>query len=181
MVRFSRSREQKDLSSCTLPQSHHEYLIIKLTHPLSFSWRALSSYLHDGWRNSQAEWIGRVYLERSMIFMLQSLVSLWKKILALRLSTLLSRNWTLASIILGSDGWYAHLLSLTKSSLLVPLLWRRCLGAAPGMNGIASESSNKGSNSGSWISGRMLMSDRRSNIQKLFPAVGNNARNVLST
>ena len=153
MVRYSRSGELKDLSSCSTISPwvfHHK------TYTSTFLFLESAFFL---WTEKLAGWMDREsisgeihdFVKQSM---LESLMSLWKKILTLRLSTLLSRNWTLASIILGSNGWYAHLLSLTKISLLVPLLWRRRLGAAPGMNGIASETSNKGFNSGSWISGR---------------------------
>jgi hypothetical protein len=57
--------------------------------------------------------------------MLQSLMSFWKEILALSSSTLLSRDWTLASNILRSSGWCACLLSGTRRPLRVPLLCRR--------------------------------------------------------
>ena len=62
--------------------------------------------------------------------MLQSLMSLWKEILGLSSSTLLSKDWTLASKILRSGGWCARLLSRTRSPLQIPLLCRQHLGAA---------------------------------------------------
>jgi hypothetical protein len=78
--------------------------------------------------------------------MLQSPMSQWKEILALSLSILLSRDWTFASTILGSGGLFAR--CLTRTTLLLPFLWRQHLGVAPRMNGAASGSPNKGSRSG---------------------------------
>ena len=49
--------------------------------------------------------------------MLQSLMSLWKATLALISFTLLSRDWTLTSNMLGSGGWCARLRSLTRRPL----------------------------------------------------------------
>uniref|UniRef100_A0A8C8C6V8 tRNA (guanine(46)-N(7))-methyltransferase n=1 Tax=Oncorhynchus tshawytscha TaxID=74940 RepID=A0A8C8C6V8_ONCTS len=48
-------------------------------------------------------------------------MSLRKATLALISSTLLSRDWTLASNIVGSGGWCAHLRSLTRRPLQLPL------------------------------------------------------------
>ncbi len=55
--------------------------------------------------------------------MLQSLMSCWKLILALRSSILFSKDWTLASIILGRGGLQALSLSLLR----IPARFPRCL------------------------------------------------------
>jgi hypothetical protein len=65
--------------------------------------------------------------------MLQSLMSQWKANLNLILSTLLSRDWTLASSILGSGGECARLQCLTRRPLCLPLLRRRCFESASGI------------------------------------------------
>ena len=52
---------------------------------------------------------------------LQSLMSLWNATLARISSTLLSRDWTLASSMLGSGARCAHLRSLTRRPLRLPL------------------------------------------------------------
>ena len=51
-------------------------------------------------------------------------------------STLLSRDWTLASSILGSSERRACLWSLTRRPLRLPILWRRCFGSATGIKSI---------------------------------------------
>ena len=91
--------------------------------------------------------------------MLQSLMSIWKEILTLSSSTLLSRDWTLTSNILGSSGWRACLVSRTKSPLRIPLLHRRRLGAASGISSIALRGTNKGSNYGKscwWVTATLI-------------------------
>ena len=111
--------------------------------------------------------------------MLQSLMSLWKEILTLSLSTLLSIDWTLASNILGSGGWCALLLSWTRSPLRIPRLHWQCFGLPSGMSAFVPG----GYDQRSW--GKvifpivMLVSYLRSDNQKLFPAVCNNTKNVL--
>ena len=57
---------------------------------------------------------------------LQSLMFLWNATLARISSTLLSRDWTLASSMLGSSARCARLRSLIRRSLRLPLLRRRC-------------------------------------------------------
>jgi hypothetical protein len=94
---------------------------MKHTPLLSSSRRVFYSCLRNVLRTQMAVWTGTVYPERDIFSMkqsmLQSLMSLWKEILALSSSTLLSRDWTLASNILRSGGWCACLLSRTKSPL----------------------------------------------------------------
>ena len=80
---------------------------------------------------------------------LQSLMSLWKATLALILSTLLSRDCTLVSNILGSGGWCARPRSLTRRPLRLLLLRRRCFELASGIRSNAlGGGANKGSASG---------------------------------
>ncbi len=54
--------------------------------------------------------------------MLQSLMSHWKLILALRSSILFSKDWTLASRMLGKGGLWALFLNLLR----IPALFPRC-------------------------------------------------------
>jgi hypothetical protein len=66
-------------------------------------------------------------------------MSLWKEILALSSSSLLSRDWTLRSNIHGCGGWCAW----TRSPLLIPLLHQRWVGSASGLSSIALGGTNK--------------------------------------
>ena len=68
--------------------------------------------------------------------MLQSLISLWKATLAWISSTLLSRDWTLASSILRSGGRCARRRSLTRRLPRQPLLRDRCFGSPAGIRSI---------------------------------------------
>lgn len=143
---FQIGRQKNDLSSC---HNHETY----------------SSILGFSWRTPLAVWTGTIYPVRAMIpwnrVCYSPLTSPWKEILALSSPTQ-SSDWTLTCNKLGSGGWFARLLSLTRIPLLLPLL--RCLhvGVAPGMNGSASECPNKGSRSGKinfWLNFWWLTSD----------------------
>ena len=81
---------------------------------------------------------------------LQSLMFLWKATCALISSTVLSRDWTIATNILRSCGWCARLLSRTRRPLCLPLLWRqRCFGSASGIRSkVQGGGPNKGAGSG---------------------------------
>jgi hypothetical protein len=80
---------------------------------------------------------------------LQSLMSLWKATLARISSTLLSRDWTLASSILGSGARCARLRSLTRRPLHLPLLRRHCFRSQAGIRSIVlGGGPNRGSASG---------------------------------
>ncbi len=61
--------------------------------------------------------------------MLQSLMSRWKLILALRSSILFSKDWTLASRILGRGGLWALFLSLSR----IPARRPQCFILPPGI------------------------------------------------
>ena len=79
--------------------------------------------------------------------MLQSLMSLWNATLAWISSTLLSRDLTLASSMLGSGARCARLCSLTRRPLRLPLLLHRCFGSPAGIRSIR-ESRIPGRNDG---------------------------------
>ena len=80
---------------------------------------------------------------------LQSLMSLWNATLARISSTLMSRDWTLASSMLGSGARCARLRSLTRSPLRFPLLQRLCFGSQAGVHSVVlGERQNTGSASG---------------------------------
>ncbi len=88
--------------------SHHFLLIMKPTPPpLVFTASAVLSIhktekLSDGITAvSRTEGVSHVSIKQRM---LQSLMSRWKLILALRSSILFSKDWTLASRILGRGG-----------------------------------------------------------------------------
>ena len=105
-----------------------------------------------------------VFVKQSM---LQSLMSLWKEIFALSMSTLLSRAWALASNIFGSSGWCAHLLSRTRSPLQIQPLESVQLSW-----GVRTKDTF-GKVVFLVVFLVMLVSYLRSDIQKLFPAVCN--------
>ncbi len=98
--------------------SHHFLLIMKHTPPpLFFPASAVLSIrktekLSDGVTAlSGTEGVSHVSVKQRM---LQSLMSHWKLILALRSSILFSKDWTLASRILGRGGLCALFLSLLR-------------------------------------------------------------------
>ena len=128
MLRYSRSGEQKELSSCTLPQSRQELLIMK-QFPTAFLFPPeffLPIGTMDGeahWLNGRGQYISRENHDSVKQSMLQSRIFLWKGILALNSSTLLSTDYTLASNILVSGGLYARCLILNRAPILLHLLW----------------------------------------------------------
>ncbi len=87
--------------------SHHFLLIMKHTPPLVLPASAVLSIrktekLSDGvTAMSGTERVSHVSVKQRM---LQSLMSRWKLMLALRSSILFSKDWTLASRILGRGG-----------------------------------------------------------------------------
>jgi hypothetical protein len=144
--------------------------------PLPFFFPESSLFLSEWWTENPAcctdgDSISRQSHDSVKQSMLQTLMSLWKEILALSSSTLLSRDWTLASNILVGSGWCTCLLS-RRSPLRIPLLhWQR-LGAAFGISSIA-----LGIQFGNVaFLVVMLVSYRRSDIQKLFPVVCYNTK-----
>ena len=80
---------------------------------------------------------------------------LFPEVLARISSTLLSRDWTLASSMLGSGARCARLRSLIRRPLRFPLLGRRCFGSPAGIRSIVlGGRQNTGSASGksySWL------------------------------
>ena len=156
-MRNPRSGEQKDSSSCML-QLHYESLIMNHTPtPFFFSERCLylsSQRTKNPGGCTDSDSISReshVSVKQSM---LQSLMFIWKASLVLISSTMLSRDWTLASNILGSGGWCACLQSLTRRPLRLSLLWRHCFGSASGISSNALGGSDKWSaseKSYSWL------------------------------
>ncbi len=107
-------------------ESHHFLLIKKHTPPpLVFPASAVLSIrktekLSDGVTAvSGTVGVSHVSVKQRM---LQSLMSRWKLILALRSSILLSKDWTLASKILGRGGLCALFLSLLR----IPARFPRC-------------------------------------------------------
>ncbi len=111
-MRRAGARQNGDLGS------HHFLLIMKHTPPpLVFPALAVLSIrktekLSDGVTAvSGTVGVSHVSVKQNM---LQSLMSHWKLILALRLSILFSKDWTLASRILGRGGLWALFLSLLR-------------------------------------------------------------------
>ncbi len=112
--------------------SHHFLLIMKNTPPpLVLPASAVLSIcktekLSDGVTAvSGTEGVSHFSVKQRM---LQSLMSRWKLILALRSSILFSRDWTLASRILGRGGLRALSLSLLRIPARFPQCFFRLLG-----------------------------------------------------
>ncbi len=126
MERCSRCGEQECDRMEIFLGSHHFLLIMKHTPPpLVFPASAVLSIrktekLSDGVTAvSGTVGVSHVSVKQKM---LQSLMSCWKLILALRSSILFSKDWTLASRILGRGGLCALFLSL----LCIPARLPRC-------------------------------------------------------
>ncbi len=126
MERCSRWGEQERDRMEMFLGSHHFLLMKKHTPPpLFFPASAVLSIrktekLSDGVTAlSGTEGVSHVSDKQMM---LQSLMSRWKLILALRSSILLSKDWTLASKILGKGGLWALFLSLLR----IPARFPRC-------------------------------------------------------
>ncbi len=112
--------------------SHHFLLIMKHTPPpLVFLASAVLSIrktekLSDGVTAvSGTIGVSHVSVKQRI---LQSLMSHWKLILALRSSILFSKDWTLASRILGRGGLWALFLSLLRIPARLPRCFLRLLG-----------------------------------------------------
>ena len=151
--RNSRSHEQKDLSSCMLLRLHYESLIMKHTPPpFFFPERCLflsARCTENPVGCSDSDIMSPASHVSVKQRMLQSLMSLWKATLAQISSTLLSRDWTMARSILGSSERCAHLRSLTRRQLRLPLLRRHCFGSPTGIRSIVTGGGpNRGSASG---------------------------------
>ncbi len=111
--------------------SHHFLLIMKHTPPpLVFLASAVLSIrktekLSDGVTAvSGTVGVSHISVKQRM---LQSLMSRWKLILALRSSILFSKHWTLASRILGRGGLWALSLSLLRIPAHLPRCFFRLL------------------------------------------------------
>ncbi len=123
MERCSRWDEQERDRTEIFLGSHHFLLIMKHTPPpLVFPASAVLSIrktekLSDGVTAvSGTEGVSHVSVKQKM---LQSLMSCWKLILALRSSILFSKDWTLVSRILGRGLW-ALFLSLLRIPARLP-------------------------------------------------------------
>ncbi len=132
MERCSRWGEQERDRMEIFLGSHHFLLIMKHTPPpLVFPASAVLSIrktekLSDGVAAvSGTEGVSHVSVKQRM---LQSLMSRWKLILALRSSILFSKDWTLASRILGKGGLWAFFLSLSRIPARRPWCFFRLLG-----------------------------------------------------
>ncbi len=132
MDRCSRWGEQEHDRMEIFLGSHHFLLVIKHTPPpLVFPASAVLSIcktekLSDGVTAvSGTEGVSHVSVKQNM---LQSLMSHWKLILALRSSILFSKDWTLASRILGRGGLWALFLSLLRIPARFPQCFLRLLG-----------------------------------------------------
>ncbi len=132
MENFSRWGEQERDRMDIFLGSHHFLLIMKLTPPpLVLPASAIlfirkTEKLSDGVTAvSGTEAVSYVSVKQRM---LQSLMSRWKLILALRSSILFSRDWTLASRILGRGGLWALSLSLLRIPARFPRCFFRLLG-----------------------------------------------------
>ena len=149
----SKSGEQNDLSSCMLLWSHHVSLIIRRTSlPLFLPERCLflsAQCVKKPAGCTDSDSVSRVSQDSVKQRTLQSLMSLWKATLDQISSTLLSRDWTLASSMVGSGARCARLRSLTRRPLRPPLLRRRCFGSPTWIRTIVlGGGPNKGSASG---------------------------------
>ncbi len=132
MDRCSRRGEPESDRMEMLLGSHHFLLIIKHTSPpLVLPASAVLSIrktekLSDGVTAvSGTVGVSHVSVKQRM---LQSLMSHWKLILALRSSILFSKDWTLASRILGRVGLWAVSLSLLRIPARFPLCFFHLLG-----------------------------------------------------
>ncbi len=124
-MRRAGTRQNGDISGVT------PFLVSHKTHSTIFGFSGLSFFrpflsirktekLSDGVTAvSGTEGVSHVSVKQKM---LQSLVSRWKLILALRSSILFSKDWTLASRTLGRAG----LLALFLSLLRIPARFPRC-------------------------------------------------------
>ncbi len=126
MDRCSRWGEQECDREEIFLGSHHFLLIMKHTPPpLVLPASAVLSIrktekLSDGVTAvSGTESVSHVSVKQMM---LQSLMSRWKLILALRSSILFSKDWTSASRMLGKGGLWALFLSLLR----IPACFPRC-------------------------------------------------------
>ncbi len=131
MERCSRCGEQERDRMEIFLGSHHFLLIMKHTPPpLVFPASAVLSIrktekLSDGVTAvSGTVGVSHVSVKQKM---LQSLMSRWKLILALRSSILFSKDWTLASRILGRGGLWALFLSLLRIPARLPRCFFRLL------------------------------------------------------
>ncbi len=131
MERCSRWGEQEHDRMEIFLGSHHFLLIMKHTPPpLFFPASAVLSIrktekLSDGVTAvSGTVGVSHVSVKQRM---LQSLMSRWKLILALRSSILFSKDWTLASRILGRGGLWALFLSLLRIPACLPRCFLRLL------------------------------------------------------
>ena len=149
-MRNSKSGEQKDLSSCMFPSSHHVSLVMRHTPPplflpercLFLSARCVGKPAGCTAYDSVSP-VSHVSVNQRT---LQSLMSLWNATLARISSTLLSRDWTLARRMLGSGARCARLRSLTRRPLRFPLLRSRFLGSPAGIHSVVlGERQNTGS------------------------------------
>ncbi len=132
MERCSRWGEQERDRMEIFLGSHHFLLIMKHTPPpFFFTASAVLSIrktekLSDGVTAvSGTIGVSHVSVKQRM---LQSLMSRWKLILALRSSILFSKDWTLASRILGRGGLWALFLSLLRIPARLPRCFLRLLG-----------------------------------------------------
>ncbi len=132
MERCSRWGEQERDRMEIFLGSHHFLLIMKHTPPpLIFPASAVLSIrktekLSDGVTAvSGTEGVSHVSDKQRM---LQSLMSRWKLVLALRSSILFSKDWTFASRILGRGGLWALFLSLSWIPARRPRCFFRLLG-----------------------------------------------------
>ncbi len=132
MERCSRWGEQERDRMEIFLGSHHFLLIMKhIPPPLVFPASAVLSirkteHLSDGVTAvSGTIGVSRVSVKQRM---LQSLMSRWKLIMALISSILFSKDWTLASRLLGRGGLWALFLSLLRIPARLPRCFLRRLG-----------------------------------------------------
>ncbi len=126
MERCSRWGEQERDREEIFLGSHHFLLIMKHTPPpldlpasAVLSIRKTEKLLDGIAAVSGTEGVSHVSVKQMM---LQSLMSRWKLILALRSSILFFKDWTLANRMLGRGGLWALFLSLLR----IPALFPRC-------------------------------------------------------
>ncbi len=119
-VRRAGTRQNEDILG-----SHHFLLIMKHTppplvfRPWLFCPAVKQKVIRRGYRSVRDDGVRHASVKQRL---LQSLMSRWKLILALRSSILFSKDWTLASRILGRGGLGALFLSLLR----IPARFPRC-------------------------------------------------------
>ncbi len=117
MERCSRGEQEHDRMEIFLGSDHFLLIMKHTPPPLFFSASAvLSIRKTEKLSDSVTAVSGTVDLSHVSVKqrMLQSLMSRWKLILALRSSILFSKDWTLASRVLGRGGLWALFLSLFR-------------------------------------------------------------------